>query len=79
VFPDAQYRAPQLIEVLVIPSQDARITQRRIDQCEQSGVVSDVVGLRVGDRANDLVVQPRWRAQPLGPVVAPEHLCRART
>jgi hypothetical protein len=63
--PNGHYRPPYVIEVLVVPRQNARTTHGGIDNCEEPGVGRDAVGLPIRNLADDLAAQPRRRTIPL--------------
>ncbi len=71
VFPDAHYRSPDLVLILVSPRQDARIGHRHIHQREQTSVLVWAITLFVSHFADDLVVQARRGTQFGSSVIAP--------
>lgn len=62
IFADAYNRSPEVVNVLLILGEDARIAHRRVDQCEQAGILlhREFVGKR--QSPHNLVIEARWRA-----------------
>ena len=72
VLPDADHRSPQVVDVLLLPRQDAGVGHGGVDQREQPGVLTQGVALGLGHLAHDLVVEAGRRADLLRAVVGPE-------